>query len=77
MTYYRNSSCILLWECKIYSSNISRYIAKYETLWKNSESNTIKYSAKTNVMLLKMKWFNNYVYEFVSNIASLKIIDIS
>jgi hypothetical protein len=41
MMYERNLPQILLWESKIYSSNISRDIAKHETMWKISESNNI------------------------------------
>jgi hypothetical protein len=53
-------------------SNISRDIAKHETMWKISESNNINEVLKIYVMML-----NDYVYESVSNIASLKIIDSS
>jgi hypothetical protein len=72
MTYERNLSWILLWECKFYSSNISCDIAKQETMWKISESNDINEVLKTYVMML-----NDYVYESISNIASLKIINSS
>jgi hypothetical protein len=52
MMYSRNLSWILLWECKIYSSNISRDIAKHETMWKILESNNINEVLKTYVMML-------------------------
>jgi hypothetical protein len=41
MTCERNLPRILLWECKIYSSNISNDTVKHETMWKNLESNII------------------------------------
>jgi hypothetical protein len=41
-------------------------------MWKISESNDNNEVLKTYVMML-----NDYVYEYVSNIASLKIIDSS
>jgi hypothetical protein len=52
MTYERNLSQILLWECKIYSSNISYGIAKHETMWKISQSDNINKVLKTYVMML-------------------------
>jgi hypothetical protein len=41
-------------------------------MWKISESNDNNEVLKTYVMML-----NDYVYEYVSNIASIKIIDSS
>jgi hypothetical protein len=41
-------------------------------MWKISESNDINEVLKTYIMM-----FNDYVCEFVSNIASLKITDSS
>jgi hypothetical protein len=32
---------------------------------------------KTHVMLLNVSWINDYAYEFISNVASLTIIDSS
>jgi hypothetical protein len=52
MTYERNLSQILLWECKINSSNISCDIAEHETMWKISKSNDINEVLKTYVMIL-------------------------
>jgi hypothetical protein len=52
MTYKRNLSQILLWECKIYSSNISRDTAKHKTMWNILESNDINAVLKTYVMIL-------------------------
>jgi hypothetical protein len=72
MTYERNLSQILLWEWKINLSNISRDIVKHETMWNISESNDINEVIKTYVMMSNI---SRYVYESVSNIASLKIID--
>jgi hypothetical protein len=40
------------YECKIYSSNISRDIANHETMWKISKSNNINEVLKTYVMML-------------------------
>jgi hypothetical protein len=50
--YKRNLSRILLWECKINSSNISCDIAKHESMWKISESNDINEVIKTHVRML-------------------------
>ncbi len=74
MTYEKNLSQILLWECKINSSNISCDIAEHETMWKISKSNDINEVLKTYVISLNVSWINDYVCEFVSNVASIKII---
>jgi hypothetical protein len=51
---------ILLWECKIHSSNISHDTVKHEIMWKISKSNNINEVLQTYVMI-----FNDYVYESV------------